>query len=131
MTTYSYVSENGTRVDRKYPMGRAPKRINVDGTWYKLDYGKLGGGLAPSGKDRPQHSLSNGVLPSQIPEAQAMDRRVGAPQIQYDRRGRAIFANRFDKNRWLRAHKRIDWDSGYSDPAPGTFRGQVPVVDDA
>lgn len=39
---------------------------------------------------------------------------------------KAEFANRADKNRWLRAHKRHDKDAGYSDPAPGTWQNSTP-----
>jgi hypothetical protein len=37
---------------------------------------------------------------------------------------RAEFTGRSNKNRWLRAHQRVDYDASYGDPTPGDFAGR-------
>lgn len=75
-----------------------------------------------------QRSTANGVVPhkGEIKKAMALDKRLGAPAIDYDKHGRACFRSAAEKRLWLRAHKRYDADAGYRDPCPGDFRKDCP-----
>ena len=79
--------------------------------------------IEPSDGNYYQISSSNGVPTHQLAKAKFIDRQLGVP-ITYLTDGAlsyAAFDNKSQKNRWLRAHKRVDHDAGYSDPAPGDF----------
>lgn len=110
-----------------------------------VDY-KTGEVIASSAMVRaassPQMSRSNGIVGTKytLKKAQKLDAELGvADAVRYvkthetlNRRGHCVaayaaeFASRADKNRWLRAHKRVDLDAGYGDPSPGTFRDRMP-----
>jgi len=82
--------------------------------------------ISPSDGNYYQVSSSNGVPTHQVEKAKAVDRQLGVP-ITYLQNGPlsyAAFENRSQKNKWLRAHKRVDLDAGYSDPSPGDFAGR-------
>ncbi len=82
--------------------------------------------VAPSDGNYYQISSSNGVPTHQVAQAKAVDRQLGVP-ITYLTDGPisyAAFDDKSQKNRWLRAHKRVDHDAGYSEPAPGDFVGR-------
>jgi hypothetical protein len=82
--------------------------------------------LTPSDGDYYQISSSNGVPAHQVEQAKAVDRQLGVP-ITYLQDGPiayAAFDDRSQKNKWLRAHRRVDHDAGYSEPAPGDFAGR-------
>lgn len=82
-----------------------------------------------------QQSKSNGFAGTEATKRKAMavDAKLGV-SIDYkpisSRGGKsayvACFKSAREKNNWLRAHKRVDFDASYSAPAPGTFRGYVP-----
>lgn len=118
MANDSYIWIEKGKVERRFANG---KRERLDRPLRQTKYGPKGGWW--------QKSMANGVvpLPGAIKQAKEMDAAVGAPRIEYDQRtGEACFSSRAEKNRWLRAHKRVDADAGYRDPAPGDFRDQVP-----
>lgn len=80
-----------------------------------------------------QLSESNGIIGSKktVKKAAALDAQLGVgSRVDYVQTGpnawKAGFRNKADKKAWLKAHKRVDLDAGYSDPAPGDFRGNVP-----
>ena len=87
-----------------------------------------------------QYSESNGFIGTEadLRKHMAMDAKLGV-QIRYvkakeriSRTGRkmaaykAVFEGRPEKQRWLKAHKRVDFDAGYGDPVPGDFRKNTP-----
>ena len=72
-----------------------------------------------------QLSMSNAVGVEQEAQARKIDAALGVP-IDYVKKGDtalAAFDSRPQKQKWLRAHKRVDHDAGYGDPAPGDFGG--------
>ncbi|MHC4235086.1 MAG: hypothetical protein ACYSUQ_08215 [Planctomycetota bacterium] len=82
-----------------------------------------------------QLSTSNGVVgPGALRKAQELDAKLGVP-IDYvateTRNGRtaykAAFTSAAEKRNWLKKHKRVDFDAGFRDPAPGDFRDQFPM----
>lgn len=86
----------------------------------------------PAAKTR-HNSQSNGIVggPDALARAKAMDQKLGvADRIRYVPRGAgrydAKFNNMTDRRAWLRAHKRIDFDAGYGDAAPGDYRRNTP-----
>ena len=77
----------------------------------------------------PIESVSNGVCGGKavLANAKAMDTKLGvADRIDYQPVGsgayKAVFKNAADRSAWLRAHKRVDHNAGYSEPCPGDFR---------
>ena len=99
-----------------------------------------------SGRNAEAHQLSqaNGIVGTQatLDAAKKRDAELGV-SIRYvpthekiNARGervcawRAEFNGRSHKNRWLRAHKRVDRDAGFSDPAPGDFVGRYEQEND-
>lgn len=116
----SYIFIVNGRAERRYvdgrcePLTRSPRQVRYgrrDGVW--------------------QRSMANGVIGTAetLRKARALDQKLGVP-IEYhaERPGvwSAEFQDRAEKRRWLRAHRRVDMDAGYRDPAPGDFRGQYP-----
>lgn len=78
-----------------------------------------------------QISQSNGFVGTmkEYKKAMEVDHNLGVPIEYLPVRGRngntaynAVFADRLQKRRWLKAHKRVDHDACYGDPAPGDFR---------
>ena len=77
-----------------------------------------------------QLSMSCGVPLPQLAKAKAIDRQLGVSD-EYEVRGAFAYkvfspapTVRQAKNRWLRAHRWVDHDAGYGDPAPGDFTGE-------
>lgn len=92
---------------------------------------------------KPILSASNGVMGTEahLRAAMAQDAALGVDGcVRYiqssssrsNRTGEAVgtwhaeFQSKADRNRWLRAHKRVDCDAGWHDPCPGDFRGSTP-----
>ena len=76
-----------------------------------------------------QLSISCGVPLPQLAKAKIIDRKLGVSD-EYEVRGAFAYkvfsaapTVRQTKNRWLRAHRWVDHDAGYGDPAPGDFTG--------
>ena len=112
-------------IERCYSPDSFPRRIRENGETFYLDVAaqQAGvGGVKNHAGGVWQRSLSNGCLPHTIPRRMEEDARVGAPAIEYDRKtGHALFEGPGQKNNWLRAHKRVDYDAGYNAPVPGDF----------
>lgn len=82
--------------------------------------------IRPSDGNYYQVSSSNGVPSRQVAQAEAVDRQLGVP-IKYLKDGPlayAAFDSRRQKQKWLKAHRRVDHDAGCGDPAPGDFVGR-------
>lgn len=120
----SYIWIEKGRAERRFADGR---RVPLDGVPVSKQYGPGGGYW--------QLSSSNGLMATQreLARAKRLDAKLGVP-IDYvpvkSRGGRTIyragFESRAQKRAWLKAHRRVDFDAGYRDPAPGDFRGTVP-----
>lgn len=126
MPMYSYTSKDGTETTQKFfHMGKAPKALMVekDGrfeSFHRDVAAEWSGRRDVTTATWPQVSLSNAVAPGDVKRAIEIDARLGVP-IGYNKRGLAVFDSRAQKQRWLKAHRRVDHDAGYGDPAPGSF----------
>ena len=143
MRTVTYVTEDGLGRMKRHFRNDQPTPLAIyagDGEKLTQDVEYIGNmlpnitGIAGchSGSDGQywQLSTSNGCLTSDVAKMREMDRAVGAPQIDYVETKAGIckagFTGSGQKRRWLKAHKRVDSDAGYSDPCPGDFKSQVP-----
>ena len=120
---YSVIDEDGNRietVERDFPMGNAPREFRLaDGRWAIKDPGAEGtkGGVHPW--TRPLLSSAAGVPLKQVEQAKALDKKVGAPEINYvpTKHGMAAaeFTTRGQRKEWNRRHGWRDNDGGYGD----------------
>jgi len=134
MAFFCYTCESeGETIERQFPCGEAPWLVEVDGKIYGRDIAAewRGRNKVRGEGGAWQLSESNGIVGNDetLRSAKELDARLGAP-IDYVAAGRGRWKAKFDsreqKNHWLKVHKRVDPDAGYSDPAPGDFRGKFP-----
>lgn len=79
MPTYCYSIQDGQVVERIFPMGDAPKAIQLDGQEAKRDYRAERVGV-PATKGWPmQACVASGVHPGQAQELRDGLRRAGVP----------------------------------------------------
>ena len=111
------------------------ERRNGKSTTVRVDYatGECAKAKLEYARKREIVSLSNGICGGRaaLAEAKEMDRRLGvSDKIEYRPMGNgayaAVFANPKDKNAWMRANRRVDFNAGYGDPCPGDFRNKYP-----
>ena len=114
MAVYCYTNDRGDKLSRQYPMGKAPRRIEVDGSIYRRDFRAEFCGKHTPG-NWPMASDAAGVHPGQVDQAHEHARRVGIP-TEFTADGRAIFTSRRHRRDYCRAIGLHDRNAGYSDP---------------
>lgn len=82
------------------------------------------GGSAPC-FFKPIVSDALAVHPRQVKEATEDARRKGVP-TDFQPDGRPIFRTRQHRSEYLRRYGFYDRQAGYGDPAPGSFKGDLP-----
>lgn len=115
MPTYCYTSDDGTQhIERIYPMGKAPRILDIDGLTFKRDFR---GELSPRActGNWPMYSDAAGVHPDQIKEAYEKSVKDGVP-TQFTPDGRAIFTSRKHRKDYCRTIGMHDRNGGYGDP---------------
>ena len=116
MPTYCYSSKDGRIVERVYPVGSAPKRIQIQGRVYHRDFALERPNTRPPG-NWPMESYALGVNPDQAKEAEAESVKMGVP-TQFASNGDAVFTSPSHRKRYAEALGYFDRNAGYSDPQP-------------
>lgn len=78
---------------------------------------------------RPVLSDALAVHPKQVKEAIEDARKRGVP-TEFAPDGRPLIRSRQHRNAYLRAYGFHDRDAGYSDPAPGNWKGTTHSIPD-
>lgn len=74
---------------------------------------------------KPLASDAMAVHPKQVKEAREDAVKKGVP-VDFLEDGRPVFTSRKQRADYLKAYGFHDRDAGYSDPAPGSYRGERP-----
>lgn len=89
---------------------------------------------------KPKRGLSNpdnGVIggPATLAKAKKLDADLGvADCVKYREVHSGAYEAVYDSvsnyDKWMHAHKRVNFNAGHGTPCPGDFRGQYPTEDD-
>lgn len=117
---YCYATDDAgvtQRMEKTYPMGKAPPRVRHGGRVYYRDLvAENAGTQMPS--CWPMKSDAMGVHPSQIAETQATLAKHGV-STEFDREGTPILRDRAHRRKHARVFGYYDQDGGYGDPQKG------------
>ena len=110
--TYCYTNSQGETIDRPFPMGRAPRRVTVEGVRFDRDFAAQFAGKKHNAGQWPKLCDACGVIPQQIPEAEAHLNSMGVPTT-FAADGRCILRDNQHRNRVFEALAIHDRDACY------------------
>ncbi len=116
MPMYSYTSEDGQTIERKFSMNRVPRRVTVGSRVFHHDITAELSRRKDICGNWPKKCDGTGVLPSQVAEASEQLASEGVP-TQFAPDGRCILESRGHRNKVLQVLGLHDKDAGYGDRA--------------
>jgi hypothetical protein len=116
MPYYCYSPEGGGyTVERFYPMGNAPKSIEIEGVRLFRDIAAEHRATIHAPRIWPMKSDAAGVHPDQAAEAEAHSRELGVP-TEFNSEGQAVFTSARHRKRYCEAVGLYDRNGGPTDP---------------
>jgi hypothetical protein len=125
---YAYITDDGDRDDRVFPIGQAPATVQINGKVAHRDYAAelptqtvaVRENVKKGHKQKiakwPMRSDQLGVHPSEIPAEKAMLKERGITGVDFDQKtGEAIVTKKGRKD-YARLYKLNDKKGGYGDP---------------
>jgi hypothetical protein len=116
MPFYCYAAEDDSyTLERFYPMGKAPKIVEIEGVRLHRDIAAEHSGTAAGPGIWPMKSEAAGVAPTQAAEAQAQSHKFGVP-TEFTRDGRAVFTSARHRKAYCEQVGLYDRHGGPTDP---------------
>lgn len=112
MATYCYTNDEHLTVEKHFPVGTAPKTVEIGGVVFHRDIAAEHCGyqnVLP--KNYPYYSASMGILPKQWNEFKALADKKGVP-LERDARGRVKVESPRHRKQLMRFRQVRDFD-GY------------------
>ncbi len=119
MPTYCFRLPSGEVIDSTHPMSNIPKKIVVDGKVAVRDFMSEQPGVIGTSRTHRVPRDDLGVHPSQVGELNALLKRRGCKQADFDEFGSCIPDDKAHVNAICEATGRFDQDAGYGDKTPG------------